>query len=123
MLAATHVLDKENGDGGVDRGAEQKSMSQLSSLLTILMDRKTLSREELLSLLYKKIRGTHSGRLAARVENLRKRGYEIESPRIKYKNGKKILVKRQGFKQEQRTFWYKLLGSKTKWKKLSHSTK
>lgn len=91
-------------------------MSQTSTLLTILMDRKTHTREELLSLVYRKVRGTHSGRLAARIEDLRKKGFSIESPKIKYVNGRMVKVHTKGFKKEQRSFWYKLLGSKTEWK-------
>lgn len=93
-------------------------MSQVLSLLTILSDRKTHYRDDLLKKLYKSRGGVKSGRLAARVDDLRSKGIEIESPLVRYKNGVKIKVFMKKSDSFQKTFWYRLKSPKIIWKKL-----
>lgn len=97
---------------------ERTSMTQLSTLKDILMDRKKHSREDLLEQLYQTRNGVKSGRLAARVDDLRRMGYEVESPLIRYAKGRKVTVKTKGRKRTDKEFWYLLKGSKTIWKRI-----
>ena len=91
-------------------------MSTELSLLTVLMDRKRHSREELIDILYKSVRGTKIGRLAARVNDLRNKGYAIDSPLIRYVNGKRVAFKVIGRARAEKEFWYMLKGSRSVWK-------
>ena len=100
---------------------QTRDMNQELSLLTILMDKKTHYREELLQKIYKARNGVQSGRLAARVNDLRKRGYEVDSPFIRYVKGKKVRVKVENRLRADKEFWYRLRGTKTEWKKLMKS--
>jgi len=84
------------------------------------MDRKRHFREDLMKELYPSRKEIKTGRLAARVDDLRAKGYQVESPLVRYINGKKVQVTTKGKKPFNDEFWYMLKGSKTVWKSIEN---